>query len=183
MLSKLSLFYSPNTTTMSASSSLHLLPLATCSSDEAPQRLKSVLHLFGFMNMTISSVVTIYNAHSNNDTATIVFVAFVYLGSFFLDYCFRLYHSLPPSSPSSHNIKIVIWVLISSIMLGFACKFSTFLSFLESMFFFCLVISGNSFLFYVYFIWESEKSGGSACKNDDRCECKPLTEAKVVDEV
>jgi len=169
---------------MTASSSLQLLPLAASSSDdEAPQMLKSVLPFFGFMNMTISSVVTIYRARSHNDTGTIIFVAFVYFGSFFLDYCFRLYHSLPPSSPSSRNVKIVIWVLISSIMLGFACEFSTFLSFLESSFFFGLVISGNSFLFYVYFIWEGEKRGGSACNNDDSCECKPLTEAKVVDEV
>ncbi|XP_014510026.1 uncharacterized protein LOC106769073 [Vigna radiata var. radiata] len=168
---------------MTASSSLHLLPLTTSSFDEALQKLKSVLPFFGFINMTISSMVTIYSAHRNNDTPTIVFVAFVYFGSFFLDYCFRLYHSLPPSSPSSHNIKVVIWVLISSIMLGFAFEFSTFMGFLESVFFFGLVISGNSYLFYVYFIWDSEKSGGSAGNSDDCCERKPLTEAKVVDEV
>uniref|UniRef100_A0A0R0GUC7 Uncharacterized protein n=1 Tax=Glycine max TaxID=3847 RepID=A0A0R0GUC7_SOYBN len=115
----------------------------------------------------------------------------VYFGSFLLDYCFRLYHSLPKSSSSnSHNIKrnvkIIIWVLISTIMLGFACEFSTFMSFLESSFFFGLVISGNIFLFYVYFIWEGDKSATtSACSNNDTCcyndyDYKPiLTEAKV----
>lgn len=68
-------------------------------------------------------------------------------------------------------------------MLGFAFEFSTFMGFLESVFFFGLVISGNSYLFYVYFIWDSEKSGGSAGNSGDCCERKPLTEAKVVDEV
>lgn len=179
----------PLTTIIMTSSSLHLLPLTY--SDHAPQKPRSVLPIFGFINMTISSVVTIYRAHNNNDTPTVVFVGFVYFGSFLLDYCFRLYHSLPKSSSSnSHNIrrnvKIIIWVLISTIMLGFACEFSTFMSFLESSFFFGLVISGNIFLFYVYFIWEGDKSATtSACSNNDTCcyndyDYKPiLTEAKV----
>ncbi|TKY50299.1 hypothetical protein E2542_SST27757 [Spatholobus suberectus] len=51
----------------------------------------------------------------------IAFVAFVYFGSFLLDYCFRLYHALPPS-PRRRNVKIGIWTLISGIMFGFACE-------------------------------------------------------------
>jgi hypothetical protein len=48
--------------------------------------------------------------------------------------------------------------LLSSIMLGFACEFSTFMSFNESLCIFGIMILGNSLVFYVYFIWEGCKS-------------------------
>ncbi|TKY50354.1 hypothetical protein E2542_SST27815 [Spatholobus suberectus] len=171
------------------SSSVGLLPLANPDDAPPPRKVRSVLPFFGFVNMTISSVVTVYRAHGSHDTPMIAFVAFVYFGSFLLDYCFRLYHALPPS-PRRRNVKIGIWALISGIMFGFACEFSTFMSLVESLSFFGLVLCGNTFLFYVYFIWEGDKSASStACStphhddDDACCNYKPLTEAKIVDGV
>ncbi|RDX88843.1 hypothetical protein CR513_29501, partial [Mucuna pruriens] len=167
--------------------SLQLLPITNYdhAQTQTQKKVRSVLPLFGFINMTISSVVTIYRAHANHDTPMIVFVAFVYFGSFFLDYCFRLYHALPKSSSRNRrNVKIIIWLLLSSIMFGFACEFSTFMSFVESLCFFGLVLAGNTFLFYVYFVWEGYKTAPDhTCCVKDNCDYKPLIEPKVVDQV
>nr|KYP69275.1 hypothetical protein KK1_008464 [Cajanus cajan] len=120
-----------------------------------------MLPFFGVINMTITSGTTIYRAYNNGDIQMIAFVTFVFFGTFLFNYLIRLYNMLPPHDRSYDKLKlkIGIWVLVSSIMFGFACEFSTFLSFFESLAFFGLVISGNTFLFYVYFIWEVDKSG------------------------
>ncbi|KAK7340493.1 hypothetical protein VNO77_21198 [Canavalia gladiata] len=138
-------------------------PLPLENSNMNTQKVYSVLPFFGVINMTIASGTTIYRAYKNDDFQMIAFVIFVYFGTFFLDHWFHLYHMLPPSDQSSEKLKlkIGIWVLLSTIMFGFACEFSTFASFFESLTFFGVVISGNTLLFYVYFIWEGDKSGRS----------------------
>ncbi|KAK7316369.1 hypothetical protein VNO77_35365 [Canavalia gladiata] len=176
-------------------SSLHLLPLVNSDhvvdSNTQNQKVRSVLPFFGCINLTISSGVTIYRAYNNNDTPMVVFITFVYFGSFLLDYLFRLCQNLPPSS-NRRNVKIGIWVLLSVIMLGFACEFSTFMSLNESLCFFGVVIGGNTFLFYAFFIWEVGNNSAIAsihhtCCNNDHKECydhyKPLKEAKIVHNV
>ncbi|KAJ1386895.1 hypothetical protein SESBI_40442 [Sesbania bispinosa] len=172
-------------------SSSQLLPLVNF--DIQTQKVRSVLPFFGFINMTFSCGITIYRAYNHNDTPMIVFITFVYFGSFLLDYWSRLYHKLPPSQLSSkrRNLKIGMWVLLSTIMLGFACEFSTFLRLTQSICFFGVVIAGNAFLFYVYFIWDGNKSS-SACSthvsryndgNAEHKEYKLITEDKGVDNV
>ncbi|KAI4347629.1 hypothetical protein L6164_008424 [Bauhinia variegata] len=138
-------------------------PLPTANS-ETGTKIYSVLPLFGFINITISSSTTIYRASSNGDIPMVVFITFVYFGSLLLEYWFRLYHQLPPHEKSARKqkLKIGIWVLLSSIMFGFACQFSTFMSPFQSLAFFAVVIGGNCLLFYVYFIWngDDQKSCG-----------------------
>ncbi|KAL2330031.1 hypothetical protein Fmac_017612 [Flemingia macrophylla] len=141
------------------------------------QRPFSILPFFGVINMTITSVTTIYRAYNNGDFQMIAFVTFVFIGTFLLDSWIRLYN-MPPHDDHHHHhhhhhhhrssaeklkLKIGIWVLVSSIMFGFAYEFSTFLSFFESLAFFGVVTSGNIFLFYVYFIWELVDQSGTTC--------------------
>ncbi|KAK7295323.1 hypothetical protein RJT34_18229 [Clitoria ternatea] len=111
----------------------------------------------------MKSGITIYCACNNGDIQMVAFVIFVFFGTFLLHYWFRLYHMLPPCDRSWEKLKlkIGIWVLISSIMFGFACEFSAFVSFIESLTFFGVVNCCNTSLFYVYFIWEGDKSGRS----------------------
>lgn len=132
----------------------------------------SVLSFFCYLNQTLSCGITIYRAYNNNDTTMIVFVTIVYIGSFLLDYWTKLYKKLQQqqsqqSSSKGRNIKIATWVLLSSIMLGFAFEFSTFMSFIQSSCFFVLIIAFNALVFYVYFIWEDPKGSTSACFNDE----------------
>jgi len=128
--------------------------------------VQSMLPFLCSLNLTISCGTTIYRAYNKNDIPMIMFVIFVYFGSILLDYWSNLYHklSLPDQySSKGRNIKIRTWVLLSSIMLGFACEFSTFMSFNESLCIFGIMILGNSLVFYVYFVWEGCKS---SCSKD-----------------
>ncbi|MDV3154299.1 MAG: hypothetical protein Q8759_02255 [Pigeon pea little leaf phytoplasma] len=124
------------------------------------KRIFSVLPYFGVINMIITSGTTIYRAYQNGDIQMIAFVTFVFFGTFLLDYWIYLYNKLPPNDGyyAKLKLKIGIWVLLSSIMFGFACEISTFMGLFGSLTFFGVVISGNTFLFYVYFIWEGDKS-------------------------
>ncbi|XP_061355691.1 uncharacterized protein LOC133300194 [Gastrolobium bilobum] len=160
-------------------------------SDVHTQNLCSMQPFLCIISMTISSVITIYRAYNNKDILMILFITYVYIGSFLFDYWSRLYHKLPPSEQSSkrRNVKIGMWVLFSSTMLGFACEFSTFMNFTESLCIFLVVIVGNVLLFYVYFVWKGNKSA-SACSTHRSCynngnavqeeEYKPLTDSKGV---
>lgn len=141
------------------------LPLTN---SNAEFKIYSVLPAFGLINLTISSATTIYRAFNKGDTPMIVFTTLVFLGTFLLDYWFRLYRKLPPSEKSSkhHSLKIGIWVLLSAIMFGFAYEFSTFMSLAASLSFFGVVICGNALLFYVYFIWDGE---GKSRQSRDSC--------------
>lgn len=132
-------------------------PLPLTNSD--PQiKIYSVLPVFGLINMIISSSTAIYRAYNKGDTAMIMFTSLVFVGTFLLDYCFRLYRELSPSEKSweRHMLKTGIWTLISAIMLGFAYEFSRFMSVVASVSLFGVVLSGNAFLFYLYFIWDGE---------------------------
>ena len=172
--------------TSSSHSQSQMLPLVNSDVHNNKQNKVyfSVLPLFGFINMTITSVITIYRAYNNNDIPMVVFIIFVYLGSFLLDYWSRLFQKLPPQSPKKRNVQIGIWALMSTIMLGFAWQFSKVMSLIESLCIYGVVIVGNAFLFYVEFIRKCDKSCG-ACNNGIAAqkEYKPLTEAKVVDNV
>ena len=133
----------------------------------------SVLPFFGVINMIISCGWTSYKAYNNGDFVMVMFVTFVFFATFSLDYCFRQIRNIPPSeeSPRKHRLKVAIWVLLSTIMFGFACEFSTFMSLTESIIFFGIVIVGNTLLFYVYFIWDEKKSS-SDCLNDSEKKIK-----------
>jgi hypothetical protein len=125
------------------------------------KKFQSMLPFFCSLNMTISCGTTLYRAYNKNDITMIMFIIFVYFGSILLDYWSKLYKklSLPDQySSKGRKIKFATWVLLSSIMLGFACEFSTFMSFNESLCIFGIIILGNSLVFYVYFIWEGCKS-------------------------
>lgn len=159
-------------------------------------KVQSVLPFFCSLNMTISCGTIIYRAYNKNDISMILFIIFVYFGSILLDYWSKLYTklSLPDQySSKGRNIKIGTWVLLSSIMLGFACEFSTFMSLIESLCIFGVVILGDAFVFYVYFIWEGCKSCcSSGCstyysccihKNSQYKEYELLIEVKGLDSV
>ncbi|KAG4925779.1 hypothetical protein GLYMA_18G255500v4 [Glycine max] len=137
------------------------LPLESTNLNDNHKKFFSVLPYFGVINMIITSGTTIYRAYNNGDIQMIAFVTFMFFGTFLLDYWIRLYNKMPPHDQSYEKLKlkIRIWVLVSSIMFGFACEFSTFMGFYGSITFFGVVISGNTFLFYVYFIWEGDMSG------------------------
>ncbi|XP_054800315.1 uncharacterized protein LOC129304618 [Prosopis cineraria] len=75
-------------------------PLPITNSD--PEiKIRSVLPIFGVINMTISCATTIYRAYINGDIPMIVFIVYVFFGTFLVDYWFRLYSTL---SPSEHSL-------------------------------------------------------------------------------
>ncbi|XP_028780479.1 uncharacterized protein LOC114736776 [Neltuma alba] len=155
-------------------------PLPITNSD--PEiKVRSVLPVFGLLNMIISCSTTIYRAYINGDIPMVVFIVFVFFGTFLLEYWFRLYNKLSPTENSSqrHYIKIGIWLLISSIMFGFAYEVSTFMSLAASVSFFLVVLCGNSLLFYVYFIWDGEGKSTPANKaaKAEEQEKKPFLES------
>ncbi|KAI4316778.1 hypothetical protein L6164_024723 [Bauhinia variegata] len=128
---------------------------------------KEFVPLFGFLNITITSATAIYRTHSNGDIPMVTFITFIYFCTILLHYWFRLYHSVSRHEKWA-RLKTGIWVLLCSIMFGFACQFSIFMSPLESVSFFAVVIAGNSVLFYVSFIWngsERRTSDGAVCSN------------------
>ncbi|XP_027359369.1 uncharacterized protein LOC113868017 [Abrus precatorius] len=104
-----------------------------------------------FISMTITSGAIFQRACTNNDLPMAVFIAFIFFVSVSVDYyCFGFNHNLIPNSKTRRFIKMVIWVLLSVVMLGFGCAFSTFMDVAESLCFFGVVIGGNAFLFYAY---------------------------------
>ncbi|KAI4351591.1 hypothetical protein L6164_005937 [Bauhinia variegata] len=143
-------------------------PLPLTNSDNKQTKICSLLPLFGSLNITITSGTAIFRAHSNGDIPMLIFITFLYFGTILLRYWFRLYHSLPRREKwaRKHKLKTGIWVLLCSIMFGFACEFSTFMSPVESLSFFAVVSGGNSVLFYVSFIWnvsEPRTCDGAVC--------------------
>ncbi|KAK7266309.1 hypothetical protein RIF29_18952 [Crotalaria pallida] len=153
-------------------SSKQLLHLLKKFDEVVTQMFDSVLPYYAYINLTISSGTTIYRAYNNNDIQMVVFIIFVFFGSFLLDYFFRVHYALPrwEKSAKKRNAKIGIWVLLSTIMLGFAFEFSSLKYLTESLCLFGVVIGGNALLFYVYFIREGNKSG-RPCSVEDSCCC------------
>ncbi|KAC2234033.1 hypothetical protein FH972_027165 [Carpinus fangiana] len=117
---------------------------------------------FAFLNLTISSVGTIYRAYTHNDIPMIAFIVFVYFAYFWLDHCFTAINKLPPSDNSSKKkrLQFTVWILSTAILFGFACEFATFLNLPAT-----LSISGISLaisfcLFYSYFIHDNQTNTG-----------------------
>ena len=137
------------------------LPLSNSSVDK---KIKSVLPFFGFINMTISCGAIIYRACIKGDIPMVTFVTFVYFATFVLDYWVVLYHKFPKKL----HLKVGIWVLESAIMLGFGFAFSKFMSLGASLFFFGIVIVGNTLLFYAYFVWDGDKNRGVCSSNEEK---------------
>ncbi|KAL5080189.1 hypothetical protein RYX36_008610 [Vicia faba] len=139
-------------------------PLLPSNMHSSNKKFHSILSFFCSLNTAISCGTTLYCAYNQNDIPMIIFVIFVYSSSFLLNHWSNLYHKLSrPDRVSSkgRNIKIGTWILLSIIMLGFACEFSTFMSFYECVCICVFMILGNGFIYYLCFVWEGCKSCGS----------------------
>ncbi|EXB30119.1 hypothetical protein L484_001523 [Morus notabilis] len=117
--------------------------------------------IFAHVNLTISSISTSYRAYANNDIAMVASIAFVFIGYFVLQICFRALNRLPQNEESTKKLllKITAWGLSSAILFVFAYQFCTLGSLTMTVVTFGVVIAGSACIFFVYFIYDDKKNG------------------------
>jgi hypothetical protein len=166
----------------------HTLPISCnrCNTGNKDFTL-SLLPYFAYLNLTVSSMSTIYRAYIHNDMPMIVFIVYVYFAYFVLDHCFTAFNKLPPNENSQKKefLKFTICVLSSSILFGFACQFATFLSLAASLSIFVVVIASSLCLFYVHFFCDDPKTFRASCPNEKTSgkknkSTKPVSEIALV---
>ncbi|EEF45008.1 conserved hypothetical protein [Ricinus communis] len=116
-------------------------------------------HCVAYFFLTFNSITTTYRAYINNDTQMVVFIIFVYLGYFVLDFCITTYNQLPRNGEyhcKKEFLKVAIWSLTSAVLFGFGYQFSTFMSMSVVSLMYGVAIICSLFLFYVYFVCYSD---------------------------
>ncbi|KAM4125072.1 hypothetical protein ACB094_01G280800 [Castanea mollissima] len=167
----------------------HTLPLSSrnnCNNNTVNKDYSlSLLPYFAYLNLTISSMSTIYRAYIHNDLTMIIFIVFVYFAYFMLDHCFTAFNKLPPNDNSQKKefLKFTICVLSTSILFGFACQFATFLSLAASLSIFLVVIASSFCLFYVYFVYDDAKMFRSSRPKNEKVSSKKTKQAKPFSEI
>ena len=167
----------------------HTLPLSSCNNcnnnTENKDYSLSLLPYFAYLNLTISSMSTIYRAYIHNDLPMIIFIVFVYFAYFLLDHCFTVFNKLPPNDNSQKKefLKFTICVLSTSILFGFACQFATFLSLAASLSIFLVVIASSFCLFYVYFVYDDPKMFRNSRPKNEKVSSKKSKQTKPFPEI
>ncbi|CAL5023138.1 unnamed protein product [Urochloa decumbens] len=81
------------------------------------------LTLFGFLFLTINSVMAVYR--SQGDVPAVMFVAASYADLVLLFACLRFYQRATPDSSTRTRLKIAVWTLTTLLTLAFAYRLSS----------------------------------------------------------
>ncbi|KAL6143415.1 hypothetical protein ACLB2K_054110 [Fragaria x ananassa] len=122
-----------------------------------------------FLNLTITTLTTMYRAYQHRDITLLAFLVFVYASYFTLHNCVEVYSRLPKGEKSTKKelLRFTLWFLPTVVFFGFALEFGTFMPVTVVVLMYCLAIASSSLLFYAHYIQDDQK-GYNTCADDQK---------------
>ncbi|KAF8408049.1 hypothetical protein HHK36_007190 [Tetracentron sinense] len=128
----------------------------------------NLLPTIGICYLTFNTVVAIFRAYAHDDIPMIAFVLFLYGGFISLYSCMMALDQLPRNEESRRKdlLKIIIWILFTSLNFGIAIRFAMLLYPIASVIIFAMATVSSVSAFYFFFIYRAENaSAGNFCSD------------------
>ncbi|KAF8408048.1 hypothetical protein HHK36_007189 [Tetracentron sinense] len=126
----------------------------------------NLLPTIGICYLTFNTVVAIFRAYAHDDIPMMAFVLFLYGGFISLYSCMMALDRLPRNEESRRKdlLKIIIWILLTSLNFGIAIRFAMLLYPIASVIIFAMATVSSASAFYFFFIFRAENAGaGNFC--------------------